>query len=273
MDTNKILNANVLDIIFDGKNKKYGAYDLRMSYNKRIRKSLLITGLVALLFFFSSVFANFVGKGKSETIDVVDTEMAKLKKELPPPVVPPTVQPLPPVELNKVKFIASLKIVKDDDVKPEDKIEDINDNQAISTETKITDNTTQIIQAPIDEPKGSSTIEVLNKGEDENKIFVKVEKEAAFDGDWNNFLKRNIDAETPASNDAPEGSYTVVVKFVVSKDGSLSDIICETDPGYGICREAIRVIKKSKNWTPALQNGNIVNAYHRQPITFVVAPQ
>jgi len=64
-----------------------------------------------------------------------------------------------------------------------------------------------------------------------------------------------------------------VVKFVVSKDGSLSDITCENDPGFGICDEAKRVIKKTKAWTPAIQNGRNVNAYRRQPITFLVQSQ
>ena len=67
-----------------------------------------------------------------------------------------------------------------------------------------------------------------------------------------------------------EFKYTVVIKFVVSKDGSLSDIACENDPGFGMCGEAIRVIEKTKNWTPAIQNGRNVNAYRSQPVTFIV---
>jgi len=272
METNQILKADVLDIIFDGKNKSYGAYDLRRSYNGRVKKSLVITGSVALLFFFSSVFANLIGKGKKDTIDVVDTQMAQLHQDPPPPVVPPPpVTPPPVVQPNQVRFTPPV-IVKDDDVKPEDKIEDVNDNQAISTETKISDNL-PVVQAPVEESKGTGAVQVLDKTDDQDKIFVKVEKEAAFDGDWNGFLKRNLDPNTPANNDAPEGTYTVIVKFIVMKDGSLSDIVCETDPGYGICKEAVRVIKKTKNWIPALQNGNSVSAYRRHPITFVVAPQ
>jgi protein TonB len=272
METNKILKADVLDIIFDGKNKNYGAYDLRRSYNRRVKKSLAITGAVALLFFFGSVFANFIGKGKKDSIDVIDTRLAQLHQDpLPPVIPPPPVTPPPVVQPNQVRFTPPV-IVKDDLVPPEDKIEDVNDNQAIGTETRISDNA-PIVQAPVDEPKGTGAVQVMDKGNDENKIFVKVEKEAAFDGDWNGFLKRNLDPDTPANNDAPEGTYTVIVKFVVSKDGSLSDIMCETDPGFGICKEAIRVIKKTKNWIPAVQNGNSVNAYRRQPITFVVGPQ
>jgi protein TonB len=272
MEANKILKADVLDIIFDGKNKSYGAYDLRKTYNQRIKRSLVITVSVALLFFFSSVFANFIGNGKKDLIDVRDTEMAVLKKELPPPVVPPPpVTPPPSVDINKVKFNPPV-IVKDDQVKPEDKIEEVNDDKVISNETKLSENTTQIVQAPVDE-SNTSAVQVMDKKDEENGIFVKVEKEASFDGDWVNFLKRNLDTAIPGSNDAPEGTYTAVVRFVVSKDGSLSDIVCEKDPGYGICKEAIRVIKKSKKWNPALQNGNIVNAYRVQAITFLVEPQ
>jgi periplasmic protein TonB len=272
MDINKILSADVLDIIFDGKNKQYGAYDLRKSYNKRLTKALLITAALALLIFLGSVFANIIGKGKAETIDVVDTQMAELKKEPPPPVVPPPPppKPPPPPEINQVKFTPP-KIVKDEEVKPEEKIEEIKEDQAISTKTVESDNQEQIVQAPV-EDKGTGVVEAP-KVDDENTIFTKVEVEAGFPGGdaaWRNYLQKNLNTEVPADNGAGEGTYTVIVKFVVSKDGSLSDITCESDPGFGICEEAKRVIKRTKNWTPAIQNGRNVNAYRRQPITFLV---
>lgn len=273
MDINKILSADILDIIFDGKNKQYGAYDLRKSYNRRLTKALLITASIAMLLFLSSVFANIIGKAKKETIDVVDTQMAELKKEPPPPVVPPPPppKPPPPPEINQVKFTPP-KIVKDEEVKPEEKIEEIKEDAAISTKTVESDNKEQIVQAPV-EDKGTGVVEVPKKEDDEGKIFTKVEVEAGFPGGdaaWRNYLYKNLNTEVPADNGAGEGNYTVIVKFVVSKDGSVSEVSCENDPGYGICQEAMRVIKKTKNWTPAIQNGRNVNAYRRQPITFSV---
>jgi periplasmic protein TonB len=269
METNKILNADILDIIFDGKNKTYGAYELRKSYSKRLVKALLLTAAFALLLFFSSVFANFIGTNRVATIDVIDTQMAKLKVEPPAPVVPPPpVIPPPIVELNQVRFTPPV-IVKDNDVKPEDEIKDLEPDAAISNKTIETDNKEQIVAAPIEEP-GTGIIETPKKDDEEGKIFTSVQVEAAYDGDWNNFIKRNLNPNVPADNGAEEGTYTVIVKFVVSKDGSLSDITCENDPGYGICEEAKRVIKKTKNWVPAIQNGRNVNAYRRQPITFSV---
>ena len=74
----------------------------------------------------------------------------------------------------------------------------------------------------------------------------------------------------PVDNDAPAGSYTVIIQFVVDTDGSISDIKALTNHGYGLEQEAIRVIKKATKWEPAFQNGRHVKAYRKQPITFQV---
>ena len=275
MDINKILSSDVLDIIFEGKNKQYGAYELRKTYNKRLTKALLLTAALALLIFLSTVFASVFKKKESDQLDVLDTQMAEIKKEAPvappPPPPPPPKAPPPPV-INQVKFTPP-KVVKDEEVK--EVLEEIKEDQVISTKTIESENKEQVVQAPVEE-KGSTVATLPVKDDDEGKIFTKVEVEAGFpggDGAWTNFLRKNLNPDVAADNGAGEGTYTVIVKFVVSKDGSLSDITCESDPGYGICEEAKRVIKKTKNWTPAIQNGRNVNAYRRQPITFAVQSQ
>ena len=78
------------------------------------------------------------------------------------------------------------------------------------------------------------------------------------------------DVEDDVKKYVPEGTYTVYVQFVVSKDGSISDVKALTNHGYGMEAEAMRVIKKGPKWVPAVQNGRQVNAYRKQPITFVV---
>lgn len=107
-----------------------------------------------------------------------------------------------------------------------------------------------------------------------DSVFTREEKEATFPGGdaaWRAFLGRNLNVEVPANNRAPSGVYTVVVKFIVTKDGTLSDVFAETYVGYGVEVEAIRVIKKSPQWLPAKQYGRFVNAYRRQPISFSVS--
>lgn len=275
MDINKILSADILDIVFEGRNKTYGAYELRKTYDSRIKKALMITGGLIALIFLGSVFANIIGKNKTEKIEVLDTQMAEIKKNdvPPPPPPPPPPKAPPPPEINQIKFTPP-KIVKDEEVKPDEKIEEIKEDQVISTKTVESENKTAIVQAPV-EDKGTQVV-VVKVADDENKVFNKVEVEAEFpggNGAWRNYLTKNLNASTPVDNGAPEGTYTVIIKFIVSKDGSISDVQPETKFGYGMEDEAAKIIKKGPRWTAAIQNGRNVNAYRRQPITFVVAEQ
>jgi periplasmic protein TonB len=81
---------------------------------------------------------------------------------------------------------------------------------------------------------------------------------------------KNLNPNVPADNKARRGRYMVVVRFIVAKDGSISEVVAETNHGYGMEKEVVRVIKIGPKWTPAMQNGNVVKAYRRQPITFLV---
>jgi periplasmic protein TonB len=109
---------------------------------------------------------------------------------------------------------------------------------------------------------------------EEDMIFTKVEEpKASFVGGdtaWNAFLQKNLRADVPAINNAPAGKYTAVIKFIVRKDGSLSDFKIETNPGYGTAEEAIRLLKTSPNWNPYIHGGLKVSFYVSQSITFVV---
>jgi len=83
MDVNKILTADILDIIFEGKNKAYGAYDLRRTYEKRVKIALAGTFAICLLLFVGSIVANSSSKSKSQIIvEDVNLENVKKKKSL-----------------------------------------------------------------------------------------------------------------------------------------------------------------------------------------------
>ena len=108
----------------------------------------------------------------------------------------------------------------------------------------------------------------------DDKVFTQVENEPTFPGGepaWRKFLEKNLNAAIPINNGAPSGTYRVVVRFIVNKDGSISDVQAETKHGYGMDSAAVALIKKGPKWEPAIQNGNIVTAYRKQPITFVVS--
>ncbi len=276
MEANKILDADILDIIFDGKNKAYGAYQLRKTYNSRMAKALIAVGVLLIVVIGGTLIAGFINaKRAKDELTVVDTQMAEVKKDEPPPPPPPPPPPTPPPppEIKQIQFTPP-KIVKDEEVKKDEVIKELEPDAVISTKTVESDNTKQVVQAPV-EDKGSQVVEAP-KAVEEDKIFTKVEIEAEYPGGtgaWKKFLERNLNGQVATDNSAPAGKYTVVVRFIVAKDGSVSDITPESSVGYGMEAEAVRAIKKAPKWTPAQQNGNIVKAYRRQPITFVVAEE
>lgn len=105
-------------------------------------------------------------------------------------------------------------------------------------------------------------------------VFTRVEQEASFPGGlpaFKTFLEKNLNSDVPIDHHAKHGQYTVVIRFVVSRYGRITGIEPETNFGHGMEDEVIRVLKLSPQWEPALQNGVPVNAYHRQPVTFVVS--
>ncbi len=139
------------------------------------------------------------------------------------------------------------KIVKDEEVEePPPEQEELKEIKIdVINQEGIKD---QGIVTPVEIDQGKQIIE--EKKEDENKIFEKVEIEAKFPGGesaWRKYLERNLNPNAPVDNGAPEGTYTVYVQFVVSKDGSISDVKALTNHGYGMEAEAIRSLRKVRH--------------------------
>ena len=114
------------------------------------------------------------------------------------------------------------------------------------------------------------------KEEDHDKVFTVVEIPAEFPGGfpaWAKYLERNLNRDLPVDNGAPPGIYTVIVSFIVDKNGRISEVQAENDPGYGTKEEAVRVIKKGPSWKPAYLNGRNVNYRQRQSIAFMVSEE
>ena len=276
MDVNKIQSADILDIIFDGRNKEYGAYDLRKTYNKRMIKALVGTILIILLAVLGNLLANSTSSSKTELI-VQDVSLENVqqeeKKPEPPPPPPPPKQEPPKVEITK---FTPPKIVKDEEVKEEDEIKEVEklEDTKIGTINQEGAKDEGIVAPPVE--SGTGVVEAPKKEEDYDKIFTVVQIPAEFPGGlpaWAKYLERNLNRDLPVENGAPPGKYTVVVSFIVSKDGTISDVVAENDPGYGTKNEAVRVITRGPKWKPAVQNGRNVIYRHKQSITFMVSEE
>lgn len=270
MDVNKILSADVLDIIFEGRNKEYGAYELRKTYNRRIIIALAVMITVCALLFVASILANLKGKEKEAPILVQDVTLENAREkqpEPPPPPPPPKIEP-PKIEITK---FTPPKIVKDEEVKePPPEQEKLEDTKigTINQEGIKTD----VIAPPVEE-KGTGVVEAPKVVEDYDKEFKTVQIQAKFPGGleaWKKYLERNLRQDVPTENGAPPGNYTVVVSFLVDKEGNISEVRADNDPGYGVAAEAVRVIQRGPKWQPAVQNGRNVIYRQKQSITFQV---
>ncbi len=267
MDTNKILSARWLDILFDNRNKEYGAYELRNTYPKRIAKALFITLMITATVFTGATLAGSVKKQRgpltqNDGIIIAEFEEKKLPEPLPEPERIP--EPQPPV---RTQIFTPPAIVEDKDFdKPLSSQEDLLNAKidvAIHDGPPFTGISDPVLP-------GDNKGIITDKKDKEPEIYTTVQVPSRFIGDWVKFLLKNLDPDVPVENDAPAGRYTVIVQFVVDKDGNVSDIKPLTNVGYGMEEEAVRVLKRATKWEPAINGGYPVKAYHRQPITFQV---
>ena len=270
MDINKILTADVLDLIFEGRYKEYGAYELRKTYNERLKVALIVMIAITVLLAGGAIWSNTAKKSKTEIIvqDVSLADVNQEKKAPPPPPPPPPKQEPPKVEMAKFtppKIVKDEEVKKEDEVKEVEKLEDVKigaiDQKGIKDEG---------IVAPVEQSTGPAA----PPEEETDKIFTVVQQPAEFPGGlqgWTRYLERTLNRDLPVENGAPAGKYPVTVSFVVARDGSISDVKAENNPGYGTADEAVRVITKGPKWKPAVQNGRNVIYRHRQAVIFMVS--
>lgn len=274
MEANKILQADLLDVLFDGRNKDYGAYELRKKYDKRMSVALGITGALLLAIIGGSVMANSL-KGKNKDYLIHETEVVlnnvKEHKDPQPPTPPPPRTQQPQVATARVTppIIKPDKEVETTELPPiEDQADKriglVNQVGVIDDGTPTTptvDDYKQVVETPKDDP---------------DKIFVSVQIEAKVDNrQWQRYLQDHLQQpiEDAANQGMAPGQYTVQVRFLVEKDGHITDVHALNDPGYGLAKAAENVLLHGPTWSPGEQNGNKVRSYHTQPITFVVSEQ
>jgi protein TonB len=173
----------------------------------------------------------------------------------------------PPPPVATIKFTPP-KVVKDEEViKPSPEIKQI---EEAKVDVKTVEGTKDLgIVAPPSDEKGTNVVAPpAEKKEDPDKVFTKVEIEAQFPGGpqaWTRYVTRAIQSQIDEFTDADYG--TCVVRFIVDKTGTVSDVQATTMKGSKLAEIAVNAIRKGPKWTPAQQNGRFVNAYRLQPVT------
>lgn len=271
MDINKILKADYLDILFEGRNKKYGSYELRKRYPDRMKKSGIFLIAFGVLAFGYNVFANRAKKANVEPppppMEVNLAPPPPIDETKPPPPPPPS-EPPPPVKPT-VQFTPP-EIKKDEEVKEEEKPAEQKDLKDAAAGLKTQEGDVNGIDPGIVDKPGDGT-GVVEAAPAAPEIFKFVEQQPEFPGGEKalyKFLQDNVRYPEKASNAGQAG--TVRVKFVVNEDGAITNVEVVRGAGYGMDEEAMRVIKSMPKWKPGKNNGHAVKVYFQVPITFTL---
>jgi periplasmic protein TonB len=265
MTKQKDHTAPLDELVFEHRNKEYGAYVLRKTYKKHLTRALFLAILVLLAGMVyplvSSYYAQKRAKYLEKSASAEFLSMDKPKEEAPPPPPPP---PPPPAALEqKVKFVAPVvtteEVVEESDVFNQDDLNKTTTNEPVAV-------VEETAPAPVQE-----VIEV----EESKPIFSFVEEMPSFPGGEESrikFLSSNISYPQQALENNIQG--TVYVKFVIDSKGNVTDVQVARGIGGGCDEEAIRVVKMMPPWHPGKNNGKQVRVSMSMPVMFKIqAPQ
>jgi protein TonB len=272
MDFKDLLKRDLDDIVFEHRNKAYGAYTLRKTYGEHIKKAIGVGGSIFLLSVSSPLIADRI-KPKEKGLNMAAVEMIDLPKaeDLPKPPSPPPPPPPPPVKQIKTVAFTSPKVLEDRKVSIEVPIVPDVTDAAISNKTQEGESGENL--APLTEiaPPSVPTppVEVEEEKVEEEKPQLIVEQNPEFpDGNaaMMRFLQEHMKYPVLARENGIEG--TVFVSFVVAKDGSIQKVEIKRGIGGGCNEEAMRVVNMMPKWKPGKQQGKAVPVYFTLPVKF-----
>ena len=269
-----LISSDWVDLVFEGRNKAYGAYRLRKSTTKRNILAMVAVVILLIVAFIILTVKNFVDEQRAkvamtQVAELTNYDQPKKKAEVKQKKV--EVEPERVVERVKssIKFTAPV-IKKDEEVKPDEELK--TQDELMSTKTAIgtfdvkgnDDANGEILKAKevIAEPEPP-------KHEEENKVFDIVEQQPLFPGGpaaLMKYLSENTKYPVVAQENGVQGRVTV--QFVVEKDGSISDVHVLRGVDPSLDKEAVRVVKSMPRWTTGKQNGITVRVNYRVPVLF-----
>ena len=267
------------DIVFEGKNQQFGAYEMRKNSDARHNKAMIVVVIVIAIAFILPLLVNTVlpkAEEKPEDLteqalvnldntvdeeqDQPEEEQQRVEVEIP--------EALPEEILNTVK-VTELAIVEDEKVNAEDEIK---------TQDELKETTTAFGQSDFD--KGTDDRNVVREHKDEiiveekkpveeNKVFTAVEQMPQFPGgeaELMKYIQKNLKYPPVAMENNIQGR--VVVQFVVTKTGKIGEVKIARGKDPDLDKEAMRVVKSLSDFIPGKMNGQSVNVWYTLPITF-----
>lgn len=274
------------DLIFEGKNKEFGAYQMRKDSEGRHNKSMLIVmaALAVILTIVILVASGAISFESEEAADagveqtVMSLDELPEEEEIEEPEVIDIPEPEQQIEKENVaneQQVTKIDIVEDnkfDEKKEVKDMSEVQENEAQLGSQNVTEGTNDLNKEQV---KEKVIVEEIKKPEpvkkpEPEKIFTAVEQKAEYPGGEAALLKwisSNIQYPTMAQEEGVQGR--VVVQFVVEKDGSIGQVKVVRGKHPDLDKEATRVVKKiPKKFVPAKQNGQTVRSWFTLPVSF-----
>jgi protein TonB len=263
MTNKEILQADLLDILFEHRNKLYGAYALRKTYSNRLGIALGVALSTVLLFILMS-FINKKNGGEREKKhnDTIVLRQFEIPQDKPKEPDPPRDKPKPQAQADYQKIIVVPDIEADTNFVKNDDLE----NRIIGNKTIDGDSPNDIVQSKTGSNEGNDVVTKETEKKDEP---IGPSREPSFPGGpaaWLTFLQRYLQA--PADVE-PGERIEVHVRFWIDVDGSVSRAEITKSGGSAFDKEVLRVMKKMPKWEPALQAGRPIAVAYQQPVIFI----
>ena len=272
MKSENILQADLLDIVFENRNKAYGAYELRKHYKGRLVKAMTLAFLLAGGILSMAMMVKKEKVTAAPVDDLIVCTMAPLEPEAKKPDMPKKpAAPKPPAKAPSVaqqKFVQNFVITKNDN--DADKLSNDLDKVAIGTQTTAGEPPSgPVAKDPVPAAPGSG-----------NDMPAPVDKLTptwvadimpAYPGGMN-ALKKFMEKNLQSFDDIEDGKViSVKITFVVGYDGKLKGFQVLEDGGDMYNKEVIRVLKKMPEWIPGKARGENVSVYYTIPVKFTSA--
>ncbi|MFV8368063.1 energy transducer TonB [Flavobacterium sp. LB2R40] len=260
-----------INLVFQDRNKEYGAYQLRQESTKICLKALFMGLLFSATIFSIPALINYFGQDSSTTIEIPEFKntIVQLSDIVPNQLEETPKKLLPEIkkQITKIPFkndqLVNPIIVQASQVNPDSAK---NTDNTIAKFTTTDGTTTGVVNTS---PSSSTNIGTTNTIDTENTIVnsISLDKLPEFPGGitkFYNFVGTNFEKQEIEGS----GSIRVFVSFVIERDGSMTDIQVKKDPGYGLGKEAVRVLKSLKTkWSPGMIDGKAVRTAYNLPIT------
>ena len=274
MTAEKILQSDVLDILFEGKNKSYGAYELRRHYDNRMKKALAGTFTLIALLGFTYLMAGRNTSSVSLGLSAIDSvRLVQIPKQ---PAEPEKPKPQKPVKQNVATANPAAPLIVPDEQLPETKMPDIAqlDSSAISTVTKPGDATT-IVAVPQDPAStggtGTGITQVIPETPSGPVEMSEVDQLPEYPGGKDamvRYMVNNLTSELESGI-----KYAVRVMFIINEEGHVSGAQILNSDDERLNSQVLRAIKRMKQWKPGIQNGHAVAVRFVMPVTFMGAEE